>query len=51
MTERVDQTSSEIPVREILTEEEVFRRLKAARDAGTGIDFRSINGGDAAKVG
>jgi len=46
MTERIDQTSGDEPMREPLTVEEMIKRLKAAQEAGDGIDWRSINGGD-----
>ena len=45
MTERIDQTSGDEPMREPLTEEELLKRLQQAKEAGTGIDWRSINGG------
>ncbi len=46
MTERIDQTSGDEPMQEPLTTEEMIKRLKAAQEAGDGIDWRSINGGD-----
>ena len=46
MTERVDQTSGDKPVPEPLTFEEMKKRIKAAEEAGDGIDWRSINGTD-----
>ena len=45
MTERIDQTSGDEPMREPLTEEELLEQLKRVKEAGTGIDWRSINGG------
>ena len=45
MTERIDQTSGDEPMREPLTEEQLEERLKQIKEAGTGIDWRSINGG------
>ncbi|MHC4735716.1 MAG: terminase small subunit [Planctomycetota bacterium] len=44
MTERIDQTSGDEPMRESLTTEEVIKRLKAIQESGDGIDWRSING-------
>jgi len=46
MTERIDQTSGDEPMREPLTVEEMIKRLKAIQESGDGIDWRSINGGD-----
>ena len=47
MTERIDQTSGDEPMREPpLTVEEMIKRLKAVQESGDGIDWRSINGGD-----
>lgn len=45
MTERIDQTSGDEPMREPLTTEEMIKRLKALQESGDGIDWRSINGG------
>ena len=45
MTDRIDQTSGNLPIRETLTEEELMRRLKAMDEIGlSGVDWRSIEG-------
>ena len=42
MTERIDQTSGDEPMRERLTIEEIKKRIKEIDEAGNGIDWRSI---------
>ena len=44
MTERIDQTSGDKPMQERLTVEELLERLKRVKEAGTGIDYKSIEG-------
>ncbi len=46
MTERIDQTSGDEPMREPLTVEEMKKRIFEAEKVGTGIDYRSIEGSD-----